>query len=208
MGEHDSFHKLNIVAATCREHFLEILDACCARFFGEEMLSGFGRTNDPELPNCSGKGNVDRIDMGCRQKLLIGSVAIWNGGHGTGGLAFGDESTTAIDVATCDRRHGGTLGVINRLPVFLGNLGRSQNSPANDAMTHERCCSEKIVDEYSKSSESECLTRRTKRRRAEIGTAARHDFRTAFVEAMRAARIDDSSAQGRRQISSRFARVS
>ena len=128
--EHDAVHELDVCLLAGGEHFVEVGRVEGAGLFAEDVFAGLGGFDDPLFAEAGGEGDVDGID-------IVGGEEGFVAADGAGFFGEGDLGVTGIDEllglgadSAGDGDEGGVFGVVDGVPVFAGDLGGAEDTPA------------------------------------------------------------------------------
>src|ERR1017187_3819148 len=130
--EHDVIHELDLVSLASLQHFNQLNHTGGAGFFADDVFAGLGGALDPLPTDSGGQRDVNGIDIGGRQQFLITAQSTWDGLKGGLGLTFIDETPAALEVPAGYGGNAAVLGVPDGLPVLPGDVGSTQNAPAEN----------------------------------------------------------------------------
>jgi hypothetical protein len=136
--EHHAVHELDAALPARGKNLANVSGGDAGRFFHEHMLSGFRRADGPRLADSRWQREIDGIHGIAGHEFFIAAHGARSRIKGDVSLAFADEPPAAVEFTAGHGRQSAIRCIMDGLPVFSGDVRRSQNSPAADCSRHSR----------------------------------------------------------------------
>ena len=105
-----------------------------ARFFAENVLSCLSRAQHPLLANARWEREINRVDVVALEQLRVTATGQGRRPQGYRRCAFLNKALGAGSIPAGHSNQPRVAGVVNGLPVFAGDICRTQNSPATKGL--------------------------------------------------------------------------